>query len=210
MQLQDFSTLEEAQAHPVTTYKKSITAGQASQFFGTTGMLKALQDNTSNTTLVQLTPEMPQTTVGELCQTVLNSAATTGFAADPSTQDGALNRAGSSILVDQGIFSLPLETAFWKIAELKNYPYANTTAYQFAEAKGGIPRSALTTTANGDYVVMEISQTCESHSPKIKTASGVEVAKFFNVSLAGKYVQQIPNAYRGQALFVDNVFNAVV
>lgn len=100
--LSEFDTLELAQDYSITTYKP-ISAGVSSQFFGIMGMLDALEANVNNTELVTLSSGMPETTIGSLCRTVLNSANTTGFASDPTKEDGLLNRAGAQILAAKHI-----------------------------------------------------------------------------------------------------------
>lgn len=133
--LSEFETLELAMAHSETAYKP-ISAGQASQFFGVTGMLDSLDANVNNANEVQITPEMPLTTIGSLCRTILNSANTTGFATDPTKEDGILNRAGAQILVTAGIFSEPLVELFWSKSIVETSPYKNATLSQFNAAKG--------------------------------------------------------------------------
>ncbi|MGJ8680524.1 hypothetical protein [Paraglaciecola sp.] len=132
MKLSDFSTLAEAQAYELTTYQ-DISVGKASQYFGLSGMLDLLETNSSSTT--KLTIGEMNTTVGALCRTILNSAKTTGFAADPNEEDGIANRGAAQILVAASVFTQPLVDAFWANSEVKTKPYENATQAEFDEAK---------------------------------------------------------------------------
>jgi hypothetical protein len=208
MNLQDFDTLAIARGETQIKYSP-ISPGKAGQFFGTTGMLSKIEAEFTNPTLVQLLPSLPPTTVGELCRTIIKSSETIGFAIDPNTPEGDLNRAGAAILVNEGIISQGLVDAFFGIGETVTYPFANKTEYDFAIAKGTVDRVVLTKTANGDSVIIQTSAECELHSPRITNQAGTMITRFFNVSKVGFYTQVIPNEYKGQTLYVDNAFNVV-
>jgi hypothetical protein len=133
MSLSNFTTLELAKLHPDYSYIQ-ISPGISSQYFGLSGMLDVLEANTANSSTIVINDLMTPT-VGSLCRTILNSARTTGFASDPTTPDGAGNRAASQLLVNAGIgITQPHLDAFWELALVKNYPYANATQADFDEA----------------------------------------------------------------------------
>lgn len=133
MSLLDFATIELARIHPDYSYKQ-ISPGISSQYFGLSGMLDILEAHTNNPSNIVIN-DLMTTTVGALCRTILNSARTTGFASDPTTPDGAGNRAASQILVNANIgITQPHLDAFWQLAIVKNYPHANASQEDFDEA----------------------------------------------------------------------------
>lgn len=209
-QLHEFNTLTDAKDYHFTQYNL-ITTGVASQFFGVTGMRNVLETNVDNPTLVQLTPELPQTTLGELCRTILDSAKMTGFTTDPTKTAGALNRAGAAILVSQNLFSQALIDSFFALGEEVIYPYVNKTEHDFALAKGTITRTAIT--QQDGVVVITTTADCEKHNPNIYrkvTAFGVDkfirVGTVFGVETAGTYTAEVP---RMSPLYIDDHYQVV-
>lgn len=207
MSLGTFDTLALAKEYFTTTYRK-IGGNEASQILAKTSALDNIEANTANTASVEVTVGDP-TTVGALCRTIVRTLSGGTFATDPNTEDGLVNRGSSSILVAVGVLTQAQMDDFYSKAETKRYPHINATEYQFAIAKGTVTKKALLQTANGDGVYFTTNAECESHSPRITTSAGTEIAKFFNVATIGLHHQTIPNQYRGQTLFVDDVFNVV-
>lgn len=189
--LSEFDTLELAQAYIETTYKP-ISAGVSSQFFGIMGMLDALEDNVNNTELVTLSAGMPKTTIGSLCRTVLNSANTTGFASDPTKEDGLLNRAGAQILADKAIFTQPLVDLFWSKSIVQTKPHKNATLSQFNNAKGLYKPLAINYQSGKDIVITLNTDLTERVAATVwRTETG------FNAENAGRNVHvQTANKYR--------------
>lgn len=189
--LSEFETLELAQAHIETSYKP-ISAGVSSQFFGIMGMLDELEANVTNTELVQLLEGMPQTTIGSLCRTVLNSASTTGFASDPTKEDGILNRAGAQILVDKGIFQQPLVDLFWSKSLVTIKPHENATLSQFNSAKGLYKSISINYQPSKDIVITLNADLSEKVAATIwRTETG------FNAENAGRNTHiQTASKYR--------------
>tara|TARA_R110002051_G_C8754739_1_gene500749 strand:+ start:3010 stop:3669 length:660 start_codon:yes stop_codon:yes gene_type:complete len=189
--LSEFDTLELAQAYIETTYKP-ISAGVSSQFFGIMGMLDALEANVNNTELVTLSSGMPETTIGSLCRTVLNSANTTGFASDPTKEDGILNRAGAQILVDKGIFQQPLVDLFWSKSLVTTKPHENATRAQFNSAKGLHKSIPINYQGGKDITVTLNTDLAEKVAATVwRTEAG------FNAENAGRNVHiQTANKYR--------------
>ena len=133
MKLSDFATLANAQAHPVTSYKK-ISVGEASQYFGLSGMLDNLEAESASMTVIDL--GAMSTTVGALCRTILNSAKTSGFASDPTTDDGANNRGAAQLLLGAGVFTnQSIVDGFWAKGTVVTKPYEFSTQSDFDEAK---------------------------------------------------------------------------
>lgn len=189
--LSEFDTLELAQDYSITTYKP-ISAGVSSQFFGIMGMLDALEANVNNTELVTLSAGMPETTIGSLCRTVLNSANTTGFASDPTKEDGLLNRAGAQILVDKAIFTQPLVDLFWSKSSVISKAHENATQAQFNSAKGLYKTIAISYQAGKDIVI-----TLNTDLPEKVAATVWRTESGFNAENAGRNVHvQTANKYR--------------
>ena len=207
MKLSDFTTLTDAKAYFEDSYI-TISAAMSTQFFGVTGMLDALESNTTNPTLVQLDINLPQTSVGALCRTVLASAKTTGFSCDPLTEGGLLNRAGAAVLVAQGVFLQNLVDAFFDKGFIRSYPFINATKHDFQAAKGTITR--VTKQAVKGWLKITTTVDCEKHKPQIYVnIQGVirRVAGFDPVELAGDYLTQVPSGYSDY--FVDNAYGVV-
>ena len=211
MKQSDFATAALAKAYFLDSYV-TISAGMSSQFFGVTGMLDALESNIANTTMVQLAPTLPQTSVGALCRTVLTSARTTGFACDPTTEDGQLNRAGAAILVVQGIFTQPLVDAFFAKGFVRTFPFINTTDHSLELAKGTVNRVSIT--VEQGYARITTNAACELHNPQITQlitfADGStkykRVSSFVGVESARDYIVQCPTLPN---LFVDNTYGVI-
>lgn len=207
MNLSDFDTLAEATAYQSVSYKK-ITSGQASQFFGITGVLRALNAGTSNTDLVQVLPSLPQTTVGELCDTVVQSSKSTGFTIDPATDEGVINRAGSQILVSAGVLTQPVVDSFFALGEVVTQPFLNATKHDYDKAKGAMVYAQVTP-FNG-WLKITTTADCEPHRPQIYAEiQGVRrrIAGFDVVEKAGDYLAQVPAQYN--TLFVDNAYGVM-
>ena len=208
MSLGSFETLEAAKLYAVTSYE-DISRGMASQFFGVTGMLDVLEANTSNATPVQLTPEMPPTSLGALCRTVLSSAKTTGFPSDPLQEDGALNRAGAQALVAAKLFTQPLVDAFWLKGERVMYPHASATNADFARDKGLMTYTADIQQGSG-FIKLTVSENCEAHRPKIfATVQGIktQVGTAPEINLAGDYLARVPTNHT--AYIVENFYGVI-
>jgi hypothetical protein len=211
MKAQDYATLALAKLYYVDSYIK-ISPGIASQFFGVTGMLDALEANISNTTLVQLTADLPQTTVGALCRTVLLSAKTTGFTCEPGTTEGDLNAAGAAVLVAQGIFIQSLVNAFFAKALVRTFPFINMTEHQFKFANKTL--TYLPIVVEEGLARISVNQTCETHNPQIhrlitfadNTTTYKRVAGFINVGGIGPYECDCPNLPN---LFVDDAYGVI-
>lgn len=209
MQLSDFNTLAEAKAYEEVKYSL-ITSGYATQFFGLTGMRAVLESNKENTTSIQIVPDLPNTTVGELCKTILDSTNGIGFATNPNTRDGALNRAAAAALVAQGLFAQSLIDGFFALGESKYNPFANETEYTFKEAKGTLAQKQLSLSAKGDYAYFTLNSSTEAHAPRVLTSSNKVLGRFYNVSSAGLYVFPLPSEYIGNAsLYVDDAYGAI-
>lgn len=160
--LEDFDTLAEAQAYEVTTYSK-ITPGQASQYFGLTGMLDALEENADSKTPLELEPDI-FTTIGALCRTVLASANGTGFACDPTTYDGVVNRGAAQLLLDAGVFtSQTVVDKFWEKGATITNPFENATAADFDEAKD--TGETISLSSNNDQHKIKLSISTKPRKP---------------------------------------------
>jgi hypothetical protein len=210
MRLQDFETLALAKAHEVVTYRK-ISGNQASQFFGIYGVLDALESNVNNATLTNVLPNTP-TSVGALCRTVLRTIDNDGFASDPLTVDGAVNRIASARLVDAGIYSEEVAGLFWAMGKDVSKPFINSTKNDFDLAKGTIARKSVT--VEKGFCTIVTTADCEKHSPqvyrKVTFADGtfeyVRVAGFRDVELAGTYRIQCPTF---PDMYVDDAYGVV-
>jgi len=207
MNLQDFATLADAQAHFETTYRK-IGGNEASQILAKTSALDSIEANTENLQQVEVTAGDP-TTVGALCRTVIRTLNGGQFATDPNTEDGAVNRGSSSILVAFGVLTQAQMDGFYSKAETVTFPFKNKTEYDFKVAKNTITKVPLRQTANGDCAVMEVSTSCDNHAPRVTIANGTRIGYFYNVAAVGFYSFTIPNEYRGQDLFVDDAYGVV-
>lgn len=205
MQLKDFNTLAEAQAHEVITYK-TIPTIKAQQFLLAAGVEDSLHANAENATVIDLGGN--PVTVGSICRRVLQN--TEGFDIDPTTEIGQFNTGLIQALVALGIAPQEGAIAFSALAQTTTKPYENKTEHDLQVAKGTITTKPVRISANGDYAIMETNAVTPSHPPRLTKADGTAVSNFFNVSLVGEYVCQIPNQHRGVALFVDNAYNAVV
>tara|TARA_R110001606_G_scaffold385158_1_gene548505 strand:+ start:5299 stop:5958 length:660 start_codon:yes stop_codon:yes gene_type:complete len=189
--LSEFDALELAQDYSITTYKP-ISAGVSSQFFGIMGMLDALEANIANATPVKLTPQMPYTTIGSLCRTVLNSANTTGFASDPTKEDGLLNRAGAQKLVDNSIFNQALVDLFWSKSTVISNPHENATQAQFNSTKD-LYKSIAISYQPGEEIII----TLNADLPEKVAVTVWRKEVGFNDENAGRNVHiQTANKYR--------------
>lgn len=207
MNLQDFTTLAEAQAYSQITYRK-IGGNEASQILAKTSALDSIELNSTSTVPIEVVAGDP-TTVGALCRTIIRTLNGGSFATDPTTEDGAVNRGSSLALVAVGILTQTQMDDFYSKAETASYPFANKSEYDFQIAKGTITNVALRKTANGDCAIMEVSSSCENHAARITIANGTRIGYFYNVANVGFYSFTIPNEYRGQALFVDDAYIVV-
>lgn len=221
--LKDFDTLALAQAHPITTYNK-ITAGQAMQYFGLTGVLDLLEANIANTTVITISPAVDATesdpaiaavttSVGALCRTILSSAAGTGFACDPNAEDGYTNRGAAQLLLAEGVFpSQAIVDGFWAKGTSIIYPHINATEHEFQLAKNTVTLKSVTHT-NG-YAVINILSDCELHNPRLiatnpRTNRLQRISSFYGVSATGKYECLVPQQWRNADLFVDDVYSVI-
>lgn len=209
MQLSDFNTLSEAKTYVERSYRL-ISPGIASQFLGLQGILSKVRAKTSDETVVQVIPGV-DTTLAEVCNMVLVGCQNTGFATDPTEQDGELNRAAAQILVEHSILSAEQAEDFFALGTTDSTPFAHTTKHEFDVAKGNITRRILKTNVPGDIGLLELgSQAPERHNPRITTAEGKRVNSFYHVQEAGVYTAKIPAEYSGHELYVDDSYGVTV
>lgn len=155
MKLSDFATLALAKVYEDIKYSK-ITIGQASQYFGLSGMLDVLEANSANTTELVLSATMT-TTVGALCRTVLTSAKTTGFVCDPATEDGLNNRGAAQLLLGAGVFpNQGVIDGFWAKGTTITKPHINATQEDFDEANDAGQELALDNNLEQHHVRMRL------------------------------------------------------
>ena len=105
-----------------------ITPNTANQFFSLMGVLDDIEANVTNPAIVEVITGIP-TTIGMLCKVIIKTldGAGSGFAADPATQDGVLNRIASGLLVAAGVYSAAIDVAFFAQAETTTYPFTDKT-----------------------------------------------------------------------------------
>lgn len=127
MNLQDFNTLAEAQAHAQVIDKKQVGSGQARGYLVGIGVWKTLR--TLRTSL-----EHP---LSDLADAVIITAADASsfFGLDPETAEGQGNIGSIGIFVDAGILTQTEADGFLGLALSSTYPYATATQAEFDEAK---------------------------------------------------------------------------
>ncbi len=127
MQLQDFNTLEEAQAYELVEDKKQVGSGQARGFFVTTGIWAALKSIQSN----------PSHPLFSLADAILITAsdASSYFGLDETTAEGMANIGGAQVLVDAEIMTPDQRNEFLNKRYTKIKPFASATQEQLDKAK---------------------------------------------------------------------------
>lgn len=200
MNLSDFSTLAEAQAHSYIQYS-GISSSKGSQYFSLMGVLDSIEANQTNDTVIQVLPSLPPTTIGMMCKVIIKTIdkSNDGFVVDPNTQAGVLNRAAGQFFVSEGVMSQVILDGFFAQSESVITPFANSTKHDFDKAKGTINKT-LVTVENG-YCTITTTADTESHSPQIYRevafSNGdveyIRVAGFSAVSTAALYRVQCPS-----------------
>ena len=205
MLLSDFDTIAQARDYEERTYAL-IERGIAAQFLGLNGIMAKIRAKVSDTTTVQVIPDV-DTTLGEVCEIVIGAAQTTGFTCDPGEADGQLNRTAAAVLVDNGILSAEQSAAFFALGTSVHKPFESTTQHEFMVAKGTVPKVPATLTVAGDAVVIHLpADAPEKHNPRITTSSGKRINSVYGVQSAGFYTAKVPADYIGQTLFVDDAY----
>ena len=145
MQLKDFDTLVLAKAYSYIQYS-IISSSKGAQYFSLMGVLDDIESNQTNTTVVQVFPTLPQTTVGMLCKAIIKTIdkSNDGFVVAPALLAGQLNRAAAQLLVDNSIFSQAVYDGFFAQAETVITPFENSTKHDFELAKSTIERKSVT------------------------------------------------------------------
>jgi hypothetical protein len=214
MRLQDFDTLALAKAHEVVSYRK-ISGNQASQFFGIYGVLDALESNVNNATLTNVLPNTP-TSVGALCRTVLQTISNDGFASDPATMDGIVNRLASVVLVAAGIYDEEVAGLFWAMGKDVSLPFKNATAHDWAVANNDLTRfkkidvSAFQQNRCQITVDASLSAEFEAHAPQVYIeifGKKERLSGFGLISESGDYTCVVNNH---RDVWVDDCYGVVV
>jgi len=207
MQLQDFNSVTEAREYSYKVYRK-IGGNEARQFFGIMGVLDGLEDSKDSTTSVQVIPNIP-TTLGAICRTVLQTMLNGQFATDPTTEDGALNRAASQVLVNNNVFSVTLNQEFFKRSESLVYPFENVSEYDWKRAKG-LPITQKEVVPVNGYIKITLTQDVEQHRPQVYVdIQGIKqrITGFGVVDKAGDYLAQVPRGYA--SFYVDDAYGVI-
>lgn len=211
MTLSDFNTLAEAKLAQVITYRK-IGGNEARQFFAMVGALDNIEAAQTDTTPCVNAVYGMNTTVGQLAKAVMETIKNGQFATDPNTQDGQLNRIASSFLVSAGIYSAEINAAFFDRSKTVSYPYENSTAHDFAKAKGTMTYKIVTPDKGWLKITVDVSVSgFEAHAPQIHAdIQGVKrrVAGFEHITESGDYLAQVPMQYGD--LYVDNHYGATL
>jgi hypothetical protein len=214
MRLQDFDTLALAKAHEVITYRK-ISGNQASQFFGIYGVLDALESNVNNATLTNVLPNTP-TSVGALCRTVLRTIDNDGFASDPLTMDGAVNRLASARLVTANIYSEEVSVLFWAMGKDVSLPFKNATQHDWAVATNDLTRfkkiAATAFQQNRCQITVDttLNAEFEPHAPQVYIeifGKKERLSGFSLISASGDYTCVVNNH---RDVWVDDCYGVVV
>ena len=127
MNLQDFNTLDEAQAYAQVSDKKQVGSGQARGYLVGIGVWKTLRT-------IRADLEHP---LSDLADAVIITAADASsfFGLDPETAEGQGNIESIGVFVDAGILTPTQADAFLSLALSSTYPHANATQAEFDEAK---------------------------------------------------------------------------
>jgi hypothetical protein len=192
----------------VSTYRK-IGGNEARQFFTLTGQLKNVQNNLSNATEVQVIPGFT-TTIGQLCEGVLDTLSNGQFATDPNFEDGQLNLAASQALVDNGVMSQEARDAFFARSVSTSRPFLKTTGYEIMlTRKVDIPKVKVLSVAG--VISVRNNMNTEVYNPAIyqisPNGSLLQRGRFSGIGKSGEY--QIVNPTRSTELFVDNPYSSL-
>jgi hypothetical protein len=210
MNLQDFATLADAHAHTETTYRK-IGGNEASQILAKTSALDNIEANSTSTVSVEVVAGDP-TTVGALCRTVIRTLTGGQFATDPNTEDGAVNRGSSALLVAAGVLTQAQIDNFYAKSEVIETPFLSATKHTFEVAKGIANKTAVT--VEQGYCTITTTADCDAHRPqvyrKVTFTNGdveyIRVAGFNVVELAGLYRTQCPSFTN---MYIDDVYSVI-
>lgn len=210
MQLQDFATLAEAQAHEVVTPRliHRDTFNGILSLAGVYSAMKKIAATEGHPAQNQMDAFMDSveynfmdgepTSTGEIQKAALDSL----IAANISIDMAGVPVAVSTILG-------AVKPVILARANPVSKPFAKLTAHDFAVAKDAPLFPAVTPTISESHAIITVSSDCESHRPRLlatndRTQQLVAVRLFPEVSKAGIYECRIPDQWLSKAIFVDN------
>lgn len=200
MNLADFNTLAEAQAHTVTT-GKLIHRDTMNSLLASAGLYVAFK----NMALDSNNPFQ------DLIAAFLDSEEY-NFKRGAPTSTGERQIAALDTMIaaggDLGAALAALRPVILGIANPVSNPFASATEHDFAKAKGLMTYAQVI--PQGGWLKVTTSADCEAHRPQIYAEiQGIKqrIAGFNEVSKSGDYLAQVPAQYT--TLFVDNHYGVV-
>jgi len=204
MKLEDFLTLELAQADAVVIDKKRVGSGQFRGWAADNGVwlkLRVIQSDKANPLF-------------SLADAVIITAsdASSYFGIDPDLPDGVAVLQSLNVMHSAGIVTSAQRDEFLAISVTTTYPHANKTEHDFQIAKGTISRVSVG--VNKGFCTITTTADCEKHRPQIYRRITFDAGDYKLVRVAGFGVVEKAGQYRVQCpshvdMFIDNAYGVI-